>query len=136
MDTWAWLVLADDGHSAHEAVFNLRQESAQSGSAWVTTDYVLNEVITRIFPRVRFSIAEKFCRGIFQAAEAGSVRIEPVTPERFDEAFRLRLRYRDKPRISFTDLTSFVVMKELAMQRVLTEDAHFVQVGLGFERVP
>ena len=49
---------------------------------------------------------------------------------------RLRLRYHDKPRISFTDLTSFVVMRELGLHRVLTGDAHFEQVGLGFVRFP
>ena len=59
----------------------------------------------------------------------------PLTPERFSAAWRLRLRYHDKPRISFTDLTSFVVMRELRLQRVLTGDAHFEQVGLGFVRL-
>jgi predicted nucleic acid-binding protein len=49
---------------------------------------------------------------------------------------RLRLRYDDKPRISFTGLASFVVTSELGIHRVLTGDAHFEQVGLGFIRLP
>jgi len=77
-----------------------------------------------------------FCHRIFQAQQSGSLLIERVTAERFQKAFQLRLRYRDKPRISFTDLTSLVVMKELGLQRVLTADAHFVEVGMGFERLP
>jgi uncharacterized protein len=64
------------------------------------------------------------------------VDIEHVTPERFSSAWRLRLRYHDKPRISFTDLTSFVVMRELRLEQVLTGDAHFEQVGMGFVRIP
>lgn len=32
--------------------------------------------------------------------------------------------------------TSMVVMLELGLRRVLTEDRHFSQVGMGFERVP
>jgi uncharacterized protein len=55
---------------------------------------------------------------------------------RFIQAQNLRLKYLDKPQISFTDLTSMVVMQELNIEQVLTEDAHFIQVGLGFERVP
>jgi predicted nucleic acid-binding protein len=64
------------------------------------------------------------------------VDIEHVTPERFSRAWRLRLRYRDKPRISFTDLTSFVVMRELGLRQVLTGDAHFEQVGFNFSKLP
>jgi len=64
------------------------------------------------------------------------IEVEHVTRERFSRAWRLRLRYREKPRISFTDLTSFVIMRELGLRHVLTGDAHFQQVGLGFVRVP
>jgi predicted nucleic acid-binding protein len=42
-------------------------------------------------------------------------------------------RYRDKD-FSFTDCTSFVVMKELRLQQVLTTDAHFAQMG--FQMLP
>jgi uncharacterized protein len=55
---------------------------------------------------------------------------------RFIQAQALRLKYLDKPQISFTDLISMAVMQEFKIDRVLTEDAHFAQVGLGFERVP
>ena len=48
----------------------------------------------------------------------------------------LRLKLHDKPTISFTDLTSMVVMEELGINQVMTGDAHFSQVGLGFQLVP
>lgn len=59
-----------------------------------------------------------------------------MTRERLSRAWRLRLRYRDKPRISPTDLTSFVVMRELGLRHALTGDAHFEQVGLNFSKLP
>ena len=46
------------------------------------------------------------------ASAAGGYLIERITRARFARAWQLRLRYDDKPRISFTDLTSFVVMQE------------------------
>ena len=48
----------------------------------------------------------------------------------------LRLKYLDKPQISFTDLTSILIMQEFNIYRILTEDAHFTQVGLGFQLEP
>jgi len=83
-----------------------------------------------------FTAAGRFSEAIFEASHQGQLDIEQITPERFTRAWRLRLRYHDKPRISFTDLTSFVVMRELGLHRVLTGDTHFEQVGLGFVRVP
>ncbi len=58
------------------------------------------------------------------------------TCRRFEKAWQMRLRYSDKPDISFTDLTSFVVMEEEKITDVLTNDRHFVQVNLGFAVVP
>ncbi len=48
----------------------------------------------------------------------------------------MRLKYADKPLISFTDLSSMVVMKELEISLVLTGDDHFNQVGMEFIKVP
>jgi uncharacterized protein len=70
------------------------------------------------------------------SSSGGQPRIERITLERFEAAYEMRMRYRDKPGISFTDLTSFVVMKELGITDVLTADAHFAQVRLGFRCLP
>jgi len=136
VDTWGWLVLANDRDPAFAAVSRLRAEAAGRAGAWVTTDYVLDETLTRLFMGAPFAKARRFAEAIFQAAELGLVDIERVTPERFRGAWELRLRYRDKPRISFTDLTSFVVMKEIGLTRVVTGDSHFGHAGLGFRLMP
>ena len=136
VDTWAWLVLANDRDPAFGRVSQIRASAAGQHGGWVTTDYVLDETMTRLFSVTPFAQARRFTEGIFEASRQGLLDIEHVTPERFSQAWRLRLRYRDKPRISFTDLTSFVVMTELGLQQALTGDAHFEQAGLGFVRVP
>jgi len=136
VDTWAWLVLANDRDPAFASVSKIRADTGARRGAWVTTDYVLDETMTRLFPAVPFAAARRFMEAIFEASSLGSVDIEHVTPERFNLAWRLRVRYHDKPRISFTDLTSFVVMREVGLEKVLTGDAHFEQVGMGFVRLP
>jgi predicted nucleic acid-binding protein len=136
VDTWAWLVLANNRDPAFDNVSRIRVDAAGKAGAWVTTDYVLDETLTRLFAATPFTAARRFAEGIFEASRQGLLDIEHVTSERFSRAWRLRVRYDDKPRISFTDLTSFVVMRELGIQQVLTSDAHFEQVGLGFIRLP
>jgi predicted nucleic acid-binding protein len=59
-----------------------------------------------------------------------------LTTERFQAALELRKRFRDKPDISFTDLTTMAVMRELQITAVVTEDNHFLHVGMGFQRLP
>lgn len=135
VDTWAWLVLANDRDPAFGDVSGIRADAAGRPGAWVTTDYVLDETMTRLFSATRFEAARRFAEGIFESSRMGLLDIEHVTPERFNLAWRLRLRFRDKPRISFTDLTSFVVMREIGLRQVLTGDAHFEQVGMGFVRL-
>ena len=136
VDTWAWLVLANDRDPAFAAVSLLRSGVAGRSGAWVTSDYVLDETLTRLFAAAPFPKARRFAEAIFQASELGLVEIERVTRERFQAAWQMRLRYRDKPRISFTNLTSFVVMKEMGLTSVITGDAHFEHAGLGFRRIP
>jgi predicted nucleic acid-binding protein len=135
VDTWGWLALADAKDPAHQKAVQIRRSHTAPRSL-VTTDYILDETITRLFARSPFGSAQLFCDRIFEAREVGMIALETVTPERFGRAWKLRLRYRDKPQISFTDLTSFVVMQELSIRHVLTADAHFAKVHLGFRTLP
>ena len=136
VDTWGWLALADDSEPAHHQVKRLRERYATGGGVWVTTDYVLDGTFTRLFARHPFPEAARFCDGILKAGKLGLLTVERISEERFRKAYRLRLRFKDKPRISFTDLTSFAVMQDLNIAYVLTQDAHFLQAQLGFLTLP
>ena len=109
----------------------------RSGGAYIyTTDYVFDEVMTLLFRREAFEEAVRFMEGIFRAVEAGQLIVERITSDRFASAWRLRKRLQDKPKVSFTDLTSIIVMKERGIKDALTQDEHFIQVGMGFRRLP
>ena len=60
-------------------------------------------------------------------------RWERVENDRFERARNLFFQYRDKD-LSFTDYTSFAVMRELRLTTVISTDNHFRQVG--FEVLP
>jgi predicted nucleic acid-binding protein len=104
VDTRGWLVLANARDPSFGAVSRLRAEVVDRTGAWVTTDYVLDEALMRLFATTPFALARRFAEGIFTAAQRELLDIELITAERFTAAWRLRLRLHDKPGISFTDL--------------------------------
>ncbi len=136
VDTWGWLALADDREPRHAEVRRLLAALWQSGGAAVTTDYILDETFTLVFRRLPFAKARRFVSTIEEGEREGSLQVERIVPERCAEAKRLRLRLRDKPLISFTDITTMIVMQELRSLRIITADDHFRHVGFRFELLP
>lgn len=136
IDTWGWFALGHRRAAGHQQVVQFYRQLRSANREIVTSDYVLDELITLIFRRESFAEAKKFVEGIFAAADQRQLTIERITSQRFASAWILRMRYQDKPLISFTDLTSMVVMHELGIDEILTEDEHFTQVGTSFRKVP
>ena len=136
IDTWGWLTLRDRREARHKEVKTFYQEVQKQNGRIYTTDYVLDETYTLLFKRLPYSVARESVERLNEAALNGYLIIEWITPELFEEAKKLRMKYQDKPRISFTDLTSIVVMNKLKIVNILTEDSHFIQVDMGFNVVP
>ena len=136
MDTWGWLALGYRREPRHEEIKAFYQHLREEGARLYTTDYVLDEVMTLLFRRESFAEAVDFMEGIFQASQEDISFIERVTSERFTAAWELRKRFQDKPKISFTDLTSMVVMRDRNIKKVLTDDDHFTHVGMDLQKVP
>ncbi len=136
IDTWGWLTLFDDDEKDHGRTSHYyRQLREQNGSVF-TTDYVLDETISLAFQRLPFNRALERYQNLNRARESGFLDVKWIGPDRFGRAIELRRKYDDKPDISFTDLTSMVVMQELDVREVLRGDAHFEHVGMGFRRQP
>ncbi len=71
---------------------------------------------------------------IDDAIDKGYLVLERISPDRFEKTKKLRLKYMDKNLISFTDLTSVVVMIEKEIETILTEDDHFSYLEYGFQQ--
>ena len=136
VDTWAWLSLGNRSETHHEKVQRYYRDLRSKRVPIYTNDYVLSEFINLLFRRVAYHHAGKFVGNLLSSIAQGKTQLELVTPDRFQAAWELRKRFHDKPQISFIDLTSMAIMAELGIQQVLTEDAHFTHVGMGFTRVP
>ena len=136
IDTWGWLTLRDRRKARHREVDRFYQEVRRRRDGVYTSDYVLDETITLLVRRLPFVRAKESLQYIQQAIAEGYLRLEWMTPQWFEKAIELRYRFQDKPRISFTDLTSMVVISEREIEEILTEDDHFLHVGMGFRKVP
>ena len=136
IDTWGWITLFNKREKRHEEITKWYLDFRQQKGIIHTTDYVLDETFTLIFRRTSVDIAINAMKKIEEAIEKGYIILDRITSERFDKAKELRLKYRDKPLISFTDLTSIIVMSEIGMDRILTEDEHFKYLETHFQRVP
>ncbi|HEY3857630.1 MAG TPA: PIN domain-containing protein [Verrucomicrobiae bacterium] len=136
VDTWGWLAYGHRRDSHHSEIKLLFEKLIAHHIPIHTSDYILDELITLLFRRETHNEALRFLDGLMADFARGRIQIQKLTTERFREALDLRRRYHDKPDISFTDFTTMVIMRELGITSVVTEDNHFLQVGLGFQKFP
>jgi predicted nucleic acid-binding protein len=130
-DSWGWIAVVDRKDPYHERAKPFYQEYVP-----ITTDYILDEVLTVLRRRLTHEVVLKFGEGILDAVKVQKLRFELIDNRRRERAWELFKKYQDKPDISFTDFTSFVVMSEFKIKKVFTGDEHFEKVNLGFKRVP
>jgi len=130
VDTAGWIACADGADPAHTRCCAARDAALEAGRMLVTTDFVVDETLTLIRFRLGLAAADAW----WQQLDASSrVRWERVDSQRFEKARALFFQYRDK-QFSFTDCTSFAIMRELRLRQALTTDRHFAQAG--FEVLP
>ena len=130
VDTAGWMACADAADPEHRACTAARDQSLARGQRLVTTDFVVDETLTLIRFRMGLPAATVWWS---QVQASRRLRWERIDAARFEDARAWFFRYRDKE-FSFTDCTSFVVMRDLKLTRVLTMDRHFQQAG--FTMVP
>jgi predicted nucleic acid-binding protein len=136
VDTWAWVALASADDQYHASAASEHRQLKAKKRPYVTTDFILSEVISHLYRRQDASQAEKFLLGLWAAFDNGVHTLIHVSAVQVRQAWQLRRKYRDKPDISFVDFMSIVVMQELGIMDVFTGDAHFAHVGMGFRLVP
>jgi len=136
VDTWGWLAYGHRRDAHHQEVKELVETCVSYRTPVHTSDYVLDELITLLFRRESYEEAVRFLDALLADSARGALQIQRLTTERFQAALELRKRFQDKPDISFTDLTTMVILRELRIMAVVTEDSHFLHVGMGFQRLP
>lgn len=122
IDTGAWYAHINKNDPLHSRVFTFIKDPDRQ---LITSNYVFDETITLVRARLGHPLAVKAGQILRDACEVSIVWITPTDEE---EAWRLFMKRRDKS-YSFTDCTSFVLMRRLKIQHCLFLDRHFQQEG-------
>ena len=123
VDTGAWYALAvatDPDHEQAKAFLTTIAEPL------LTTDYIVDELLTL------FIVRGQKARGIewrHDVLERGGTRLERVNETDFSDALQTYEEFADKE-WSFTDCTSYVVMRRLNIKLAFSLDHHFRQFGI------
>jgi len=125
VDTGGWMACADRSDPVHTACTAARDATLEAGRILITTDFVIDETLTLIRFRLGLAAANAWWQ---QIDGSRRLRWERVENDRFERARQLFVQYRDQD-LSFTDCTSFAIMRELRVTTVITTDNHFSQVG-------
>jgi hypothetical protein len=124
------MACADSADRYHRAAVDAQDGWLEEEGLLVTTDYVVAETLTLLRFRLGLDAAQNWWHSI---ANSKRVQRELIDEQRAERAREIFFRYRDK-NFSFTDCTSFAVMRELRLRAALTTDRHFRQAG--FDLLP
>ena len=98
----------------------------------LTTDYVIDETVTRLRYDTNHSVAVAFFEFIRNAEIAGGLTVVEIDKDVFEKAKALFRQY-DSARLSFTDCTSFVACRENNIREAFAFDQHFSMMGLNLQ---
>lgn len=94
----------------------------------LTSDYIMDEVFTGLLNDIRagYRRIKEFNQLVLKQK---LLKIEWIDRQRWLRTKRLFLKVARDKSWSFTDCTSYVVIKELKIKQIFTFDEHFKQMG-------
>lgn len=125
IDTSAWVGITDAGESSHGIVSAIYKELLKSSVRLITTDLVLAETQILISRRIGAEVANIFLDSLNHSP---SIEIVFLDQETELAAKKVLEKFSDQD-LSFTDATSFAIMKSRKMRTAFTLDKHFAIAG-------
>jgi predicted nucleic acid-binding protein len=125
VDTSGLYALIDRKDAHHLAARTAVERLLRAGQRLVASDYVVAESVNLANARSGTHVATRVLDLMEQSA---AIRIEWIGMTRFDATKTFFRKHADHA-YSFTDCSSFVLMRELKLSRALTTDRHFAEAG-------
>jgi predicted nucleic acid-binding protein len=133
VDSGAWIALLNQKDPHHDDAVAIYNDLVQQNAQLLTTDYVIDETVTRLRYDWSHSGAVQFLNFIKRTKEAteeiGALTIAAINSTSFQEAERLFRQYNTAT-LSFADCTSFVVCQQYKISEAFAFDQHFTMMGI------
>ncbi len=127
VDTGGWAALFVRGEKGHSAAAQLYQQLRSEGRKFITTNYVLVELMALLSSPLRLPRATQF--QYIDSIRASKVLDIVHVDTQMDSAAYAFLKTRADKEWSLVDAVSFLVMQEYKITEALTTDHHFEQAG-------
>ena len=125
MDTSFFKAIVDGGDDFHKEAINLLMKMKEKGARLVTTNYIIDELFTLVRKRNGLEKA----RALWDLLGELGGQLKMVRILVLDEKEAWSWFWKEWKNLSFTDCTSFAVMKRLRLTWVATFDDHFAKAG-------
>ncbi len=129
VDTGVWIALYDRKDQYHQKAVSIYNQIKSNREGLFTTDFVLDETVTRLRYDLNHSIAVKFLDYINRASNSDILTIITINKDVFKAAEKMFRTY-DSATLSFTDCTSFVVCQKYDISTAFAFDQHFTIPGI------
>jgi predicted nucleic acid-binding protein len=130
LDTGFVLALEDTDDQHHQKAKTFWSDFRSDPIPLITTSYIFDETVTLIRKHLGHARAVSVAQRL---RTSPLVTLLHLSESDFDAGWDWFERYADK-KFSFTDCTSFAVMKRLKVKTALSFDKHFTQAG--FDQKP
>lgn len=125
LDTSVLVALYDKTDEHHAGALALMETVRRERIGLVMSDYILDEAVTTALTRIGRETAVRVGEFILGSSVVRLVWLDEAIKLEAWEYFK---RHSDK-KYSFTDCTSFVLMKDMKVTKYLSFDEHFKQAG-------
>ncbi len=127
IDTSGWASLFIPTETYHPKAAACFQRSQQRQQSWITTNYVVAELVALLGSRQRAprTTLFQYIDSIKLASYVELVHLDAIA----DSAAWELCKSRPNKAWSLVDCSSFVIMQQMEIQAALTTDHHFEQAG-------
>ncbi|MEW6619996.1 MAG: PIN domain-containing protein [bacterium] len=129
VDTGAWIALTDSNDHYHKEANRLYNRLKQQRAYLLTTDYVLDETVTRLRYDSSHHIAIRFLDIITLTSKTGILRVVYIDHDLFQESIAVFRQY-ESTLLSLTDCANFVVCQRYNIHDAFGFDRHFPMMGI------
>jgi predicted nucleic acid-binding protein len=133
IDTGAWIALTDKSDQYHHEAVQIYSKLKNKRKRFVTTDYIIDEAVTRLRYDTNHQIAVKFLELINISEKTGTLRVTYVNEKLFQKAVSIFRQY-DSAVLSFTYCVSFAICKMHKIDEAFAFDQHFTMLGISLSK--